>query len=294
MKKTLFALLALLTLSGVSVAKTDTSAIDTTDPKLVSFFDFEESNAQTAGKSSSAGLWNELLVQTTSDEVGSYGTLSQGHRMYASNPGFTNVGTGEGAGFTISFDLNAATLQEGSSSGVLLHINSNSGGNSGAPWRHVGLYLNSDNKVVLCFKPATIGNEAGELTEIEVNGSASYDWSTITIVSNSPKVGGDGCNLQLYINGELQGTIDMSQATNWGGEAIGGIQFGQEWGGGNAVDPDGSIHNPIASAQLDNILIYDKALTAEQVRNLVLVPEPATATLSLLALAGLLARRRRK
>ena len=61
----------------------------------------------------------------------------------------------------------------------------------------------------------------------------------------------------------------------------------------------------VSHSYIDNLAIYDKALTTEQLADLTkyevahqtipqTVPEPTTATLSLLALAGLCARRRRK
>ena len=44
---------------------------------------------------------------------------------------------------------------------------------------------------------------------------------------------------------------------------------------------------------IDNLYVWNRALGTTEVKALV-VPEPATATLSLLALCGLAARRRRK
>lgn len=72
-----------MTLSGVSVAKTDTSAINKNDATLVSFFDFEENEEVTAG--SKAVDWKNLLVPTI-DEAGNYGTLSTNHYLYAKKP----------------------------------------------------------------------------------------------------------------------------------------------------------------------------------------------------------------
>lgn len=54
----------------------------------------------------------------------------------------------------------------------------------------------------------------------------------------------------------------------------------------------GASSNGLLNENIYNFSIYRGAMNADQVREL--VPEPATATLSLLALAGLAARRRRK
>ena len=100
--------------------------------------------------------------------------------------------------------------------------------------------------------------------------------TTFTIVSDA-----DAKTLTLYVNGK-----QTSQVTNWvaaEGEtlALTGFQFGS-----NFSDVD-----KIANAEVSNITVWDKALSSAEVA--ALVPEPATATLSLLALAGLCARRRR-
>ncbi len=73
-------------------------------------------------------------------------------------------------------------------------------------------------------------------------------------------------------------------------------------GGTNAGSTDNSTNNK-STIQVDCLAVYDTVLTTEEQETLantslstglISVPEPSTATLSLLALAGLCARRRRK
>ena len=53
--------------------------------------------------------------------------------------------------------------------------------------------------------------------------------------------------------------------------------------------------NKATSVTLDNIAMWNRVLTADEIKTVAtMVPEPTTATLSLLALAGLAARRRRR
>ena len=86
----------------------------------------------------------------------------------------------------------------------------------------------------------------------------------------------------------LTGYVDGEQAGQWGNwnpdGGIGGLQFAQLFGGGR---------NAIEGFSIDNFTVWNRALDANTVSSLI-VPEPTTATLSLLALAGLAARRRRK
>ncbi len=84
-----------------------------------------------------------------------------------------------------------------------------------------------------------------------------------------------------YNNGDQVG-----QWTGWNPtESMVGFQFAKRFG-------DNGRGN-VTSATIDNLTLWNRALSATEVSSLI-VPEPATATLSLLALAGLAARRRRK
>lgn len=103
------------------------------------------------------------------------------------------------------------------------------------------------------------------------------EWNTITLVGS--KNASNMLFLDLYFNGINVSTGSVS-ATNFATETANLLSFG--------LYGDSS---PSASMNIDNILVYNKALTSKEVAQL--IPEPATATLSLLALAGLAARRRR-
>ena len=64
------------------------------------------------------------------------------------------------------------------------------------------------------------------------------------------------------------------------------IELGRRWQGGATLSEGETV-------DFDNITFWNKALSDSEVSGLV-IPEPTTATLSLLALAGLAARRHRK
>ena len=120
-------------------------------------------------------------------------------------------------------------------------------------------------------KPSATAIALG-FTKDDTTGSAY----TLTFVSDATAE-----TFTAYVNGEAVGLW-----TNWTPDGgVGGIQFGQLWGGGRS--------DAITDFKLDNVTMWNRALSATEVGSLI-VPEPTTATLSLLALAGLAARRRRK
>lgn len=109
---------------------------------------------------------------------------------------------------------------------------------------------------------------------INVSATANQAY-TLTFVSDAT-----AATLTGYVNGKQVGQWENWNVTS----GIGGIQLAQRWGGGR---------NASGGFTADNLTIWNKALTTSEVQALI-VPEPTTATLSLLALAGLAARRRRK
>lgn len=109
----------------------------------------------------------------------------------------------------------------------------------------------------------------------------SETWNNIVLT-------GDGKNLTLYINGTSASTA-YTPTTD---ALISNFQLGSTWGDGvRKVDAD-----------MDDLAIWNRVLDTQEIAALtsgstalsVVVPEPTTATLSLLALAGLAARRRRQ
>ncbi|MEG1507318.1 MAG: LamG-like jellyroll fold domain-containing protein [Akkermansia sp.] len=129
------------------------------------------------------------------------------------------------------------------------------------------------------------GNQGGNIT-------TNYDptaWTNFTITCTSNQI-------TFYKDGQVIDTI----AAVVGSNSITGIQFGKDWGWANQ-NPDQAVDKHfINSAKLDNIGIWNKALSTDEVKELnglptnSAVPEPTTATLSLLGLASLLMRRRRR
>ena len=101
--------------------------------------------------------------------------------------------------------------------------------------------------------------------------------TTFTFVSDTANK-----TFTIYKNGS-----QIDQWTNWNTDTgLTGVQFGRRWQGGATLGEGETV-------DFDNVTIWSKALNASDVSALI-VPEPTTATLSLLALAGLAARRRRK
>lgn len=91
--------------------------------------------------------------------------------------------------------------------------------------------------------------------------------------------------VNYYVNGDSIGTSTLTTSTtDLTAETITTLSLGS-W--------VGSTNNSRSSAKFYDLAVYSGAMTATEVKALT-VPEPTTATLSLLALAGLAARRRRK
>ena len=158
--------------------------------------------------------------------------------------------------FTISVDVNTMTV------GHLLTLQDSSS---------KFIYLTSSDTTPLTLTYDGIEGSV-ESNVNPTSESATLDWTTITLTRSSDV-------LTLYVNGVSQGTLTGGSAS------ISALQLGNRYGGGDPVAP--------INATIDNLTVWNRALTSDEVKGLI-IPEPTTATLSLLALTGLAARRRRK
>ena len=252
-----------LIVAGTAFANAKTNAtIDTTDSDLKAYFNFDTGSSMTAGTIT----WDELPTWNSAG----YGecTTTTTH-PYAKN---ASAGLSAKTGFTVSFDTNNI-----STNGTILSMVS-SGGDMSKPWRAISISY-TDGTLSAQFHGDTASAVKTTISS-EVNKS---DWTTLTLVGSS--AANNTLVLDLYFNGELVGTSSTSGASDILGETISKLQFGYLGTPANA-----------ANMNIDNILIYSKALSAGEVAALVAVPEPSA--FGLLAGAGALAfvaaRRRRR
>ncbi len=119
----------------------------------------------------------------------------------------------------------------------------------------------------------TAGLTTGADTKSTVRGT---EWANVVITS-------DGTSLSLYVN-DMMATSGITLAET---DTLKNFQLASTWGDSSRA----------SSADYDDLAIWNRTLSADEISYLTAggaVPEPTTATLSLLALAGLAARRRRK
>lgn len=226
--------------------------IDTTDSNLKSYFDFTTSANDTLSNIS----WRETM---TWDSTSQRGNASAGHAPYSSDIRFNS------SAFTISFDLFSLSTQNDK---YLLSMTV--ANDASAAWKTFALKTDADSNLQMTF--------AGQNYDTELN-SSELDATTLTIVGTTDST--KKATFTLYIDGIEATSFSQVGATNWSDGGNLKLQFGYY---GNSANT--------ATATFDNILLYDTALTAAQVKALV-VPEPATAVLSLLGLGALAIRRRR-
>lgn len=162
--------------------------------------------------------------------------------------------------------------------------------------------LTADYRSMLCF---TLGGQSfnlqtsnpGDGNQIALYGSGGgaptlltgsntnnllkgSEWANVVLTS-------DGTNLTMYVNNLKVATAYAPDAST----TLSNVQLSSMWGDSGRA----------ANANYDDFAIWNRALNDKEIQHLTsggtagdLIPEPATATLSLLGLASLMMRRRRR
>ncbi len=146
----------------------------------------------------------------------------------------------------------------------------------------IQLQKNSSGELMVYTNAFTGSNVADDASNINLGSLNNLKGKTLTLVFDAT---GEANTLTAYVDGVANSdTVTFTYAAGvTPSTALTGLQFGAAFGDGRAAN----------SVTVDNIAVWNRALSAAEVATLP-IPEPATATLSLLALAGLAARRRRK
>ncbi len=224
----------------------------------------------------------------------SEGTVQDGTLIAGGSNGGPWVNVNAGKNFTLSFDISNVSanawnsilsvadsgwvygndggrlqLQANGSGDLYLYNTANADPNTGAPIADTPYYggflvgsenMPSDTSINLGISKADTQNKA----------------YTLTFVSDAT-----AGTFTAYCDG-----VQVGQWTGWTpANNMDGFQFAKRFGDNGRAG--------VQSVTIDNLTLWNRTLSATEVGSLI-VPEPSTATLSLLALAGLAARRRRK
>lgn len=266
MKKTIIALMALASVaSAASVEYKELS--ESLKNGVICAYDFS-SNSVLTGTALSGMSHNED------------GTCTIGKASGQCNAYNTNLPTSSTNSFTLSFDLYALTIKDSRTNAIITMY---SGGSKAQYENAMAIVGQSDGKIQL---------QNGQRKNNQVNyiGTNSVDiidsgLTSSTLTGNTITLVSDGAEklLTLYVDGNYVGKIEQWKNSDDVTPILTGMQLGSYFSGWDEV----------GSAKIDNLTVWNRALSSNEVKALI-VPEPTTATLSLLALAGLAARRRRK
>ena len=238
--------------------KNDSSTPTNFNTNLETVFDFDQGTAGSVANKAGGptGAYNYKPVIAYEKDGNGYGviTTTTNTAMYKENISWND--------FTISVDVNTM------SAGHLLTLKDSDGD---------FIYLTSSATTPLTL---TYDGVTGSVKSYvnPTTADKTLNWTTITLVRESNV-------LTLYVDGLSQGSLTEVLSEGEEVASITGLQFANRFTGGNPSAP--------INATIDNVTLWSRALSAKEVRAFA-VPEPTTATLSLLALAGLAARRRRK
>ena len=243
-----------------------------------------------AGIASAASIGYDEM--TDAQKAGVTKSWADSQTLVASSDVYAALSTG--TSFTISFDIANININDtetvvacfagshhayGWDDGKLLIRMSDSGSLT-----LINSHGTSSNAWSEYFDGSTYGDNSVSAYSTDLGLTAAESLTTTTtytFVSDSTSK-----TFTIYKNG-----IQIDQWTNWNTDTgLIGTQLGGRWEGGCRLSGEDSV-------VLDNVTIWNKALTADEVSSIVIapaIPEPTTATLSLLALAGLAARRRSK
>lgn len=246
-----------------------------------------------ASVASAASIGYNEMTETQKKDVVKFWADSQ--TLTSSSDVYSNDGTG--TSFTISFDITNIKVSSTES-----NIASFAGSHNEWGWDDGKLFIRmsdsgsltlintngtSTNSYSSYFDGSTYGDPTVSAYSSDLGLTAKDSLTTITtftFVSDAASK-----TFTIYKNGN-----QIDQWTNWDTDTgLIGMQLGGRFGGGTKLGENETV-------DFDNVTIWNRALTEQEVGSIIIatetpaIPEPTTATLSLLALAGLAARRRRK
>ncbi len=155
--------------------------------------------------------------------------------------------------------------------------------------RGIGAYVNDKGNIVLC---AMQGDDVYRVYETDVEPSKATTYSQGDVVVLTLAMQESNGTFYVY-----DGTTNTAATLNASGLTVDSASACFEVKEFNRLYFGSALGNDVISAYVYNTYLEGEALTsaiADVYKAAAPVPEPATATLSLLALAGLAARRRRK